>query len=299
MSDVRWSRRQLVALPRDVDVPWTLRHLVARTVPALEHVGPAHWLRAVRDRDGTPRVLHVVHDAEAQALVVRAAPSPGTAALARVVVRAFDLATDLAPFRDLARRDPILAPLVRARPALRLPQYLDPFEATVRAILGQQVSVAGAATLADRLVVAHGEPLDAPADAPPLRAFPRAATLADAGPDRLRAVGLTQAKARAIHGVAVAVAAGVLDFDALRALPQGEAERALVALPGIGPWTAHWLRLRALGDGDAFPAADLGVLKALRARGVEGSAAIAALAERWRPWRGYATLHLWESLGDQ
>jgi 3-methyladenine DNA glycosylase/8-oxoguanine DNA glycosylase len=296
-SDARWSRRLHVALPDDVDVPWTLRHLVARTVPSLEHVTPDAWLRVVRTVDG-PMLLHVAHDAADAALVVRASPSPGAAALQAMVVRAFDLGTDLAPFRALARRDPILAPLVRRRPALRLPQYLDPFEAMIRAILGQQVSVAGAATLADRLVRAYGESVALPADVPPLRAFPRATALAEAGGETLRAVGLTRAKAAAIAGVAARVAEGTLDLEALRTRPAAEAEATLVALPGIGPWTAQWLRLRALGDADAFPVKDLGVIKAFAARDVS-PAAIAGRAEAWRPWRGYATLHLWESLANR
>ncbi|MCU0618633.1 MAG: hypothetical protein MUF40_01795 [Gemmatimonadaceae bacterium] len=295
---VRWSRPLRIALASDVDVPWTLRHLVARTVPSLEQVGEGAWCRVVRDGGGAARFLDVRHEVAGAALVVRAAPSPGAAPLRAMVARAFDLDTDLVPFRALARRDPILGPLVRRRPALRLPQYLDPFEAMIRAILGQQVSVAGATTLADRLVARHGEPVDPPAGAPPLRAFPAPATLASLGAEQLRAVGLTRAKAAAIAGVASRVADGTLDLAALRPLPADEAERVLVALPGIGPWTAQWLRLRALGDRDAFPLRDLGILKAFAAHGITTPAAIAAHAERWRPWRGYATLHLWESLGD-
>ncbi|MCU0627560.1 MAG: hypothetical protein MUF21_13895 [Gemmatimonadaceae bacterium] len=296
-SPARWSRRLRIALPRDVDVPWTLRHLVARTVPSLETVSDRAWLRVVRLADGAPLLLDVVHDAPDHALVVRASPSPGPDALRALVARAFDLDTDLAPFRRLARGDAVLAPLVKARPALRLPQYLDPFEAMIRAILGQQVSVAGAATMADRLVRAHGEPVALPDDAPPMRAFPRAATLAALDPETLRAVGLTRAKTAAISGVARRVADGALDFAHVAALPAAEAEAALVALPGIGPWTAQWLRLRALRDRDAFPAKDLGIIKAFAARHV-AIADIPAHADAWRPWRGYATLHLWESLGD-
>ena len=88
---------------------------------------------------------------------------------------------------------------------------------------------------------------------------------------------------------------GHVRWDALRALPPDEAQRALDALPGVGPWTASYVRMRALGDRDAFPAADLGVIKAMAAAGVDRRA-IAGVAERWRPWRGYATLHLWASL---
>jgi 3-methyladenine DNA glycosylase/8-oxoguanine DNA glycosylase len=106
---------------------------------------------------------------------------------------------------------------------------------------------------------------------------------------------LTRAKAKAIAGLAEALSSGRLDCARLLALPPDEAQAALLAVPGIGPWTASYVRMRVLGDRDAFPAADLGVIKALEGLGVPRAGHI-ALAEGWRPWRAYATLHLWESL---
>jgi 3-methyladenine DNA glycosylase/8-oxoguanine DNA glycosylase len=294
-----WSRRVRITLPPDVDVRWTLRYLVVRTVDALERVQGAHYLRSVRQHDtGAHLLLDLHHDDAAHALVARTRPALGASAIRALVERSFDLATDLAPFRALAARDALLAPLLLARPFLRLPQLLDPFEGLIRAVLGQQVSVVGASTMTDRLVRAFGTPLAAVDGQAPLFGFPSPARLAEAGADRLRTIGLTNAKAATLHGVSQAVATGTIDLEALRGAPTDAAEATLVALPGIGPWTAHYVRMRALGDKDAFPAADLGVLKAFDAAGVPRRDAVTRAAH-WRPWRAYATLHLWESLGKR
>lgn len=294
-----WSRRVRIALPPDVDVQWTLRYLVVRTVDALERVGIDHYLRSVRQHDtGAHVLLDLQHDVAGHALLARTRPALSSAAIRALVTRSFDLATDLTPFRALARRDPLLKPLLAARPFLRLPQLLDPFEGLIRAVLGQQVSVVGASTMTDRLVRAFGEPLGAVDDEAALFGFPSPERLAEAGADRLRTIGLTNAKAATLHGVSQAVATRAIDLEALRGAPTEDAEATLIALPGIGPWTAHYVRMRALGDRDAFPAADLGVLKAMANADVHRRD-ILARAEQWRPWRAYATLHLWESLGKR
>ncbi|HYW51778.1 MAG TPA: AlkA N-terminal domain-containing protein, partial [Gemmatimonadaceae bacterium] len=215
-----------------------------------------------------------------------------------MVRRAFDLDADLDAFRALAAHDVLLAPLLAARPYLRLPQLLDPFEGLIRAVLGQQVSVVGASTMTDRLVRAFGTPLPNVGGQAPLFGFPAPALLADAGADSLRTIGLTNAKAATLHTVSHAVATGIIDLEALRGAHTDLAEATLVALPGIGPWTAHYVRMRALGDRDAFPAADLGVLKAMANANI-AKRDIAARAEAWRPWRAYATLHLWEPLAKR
>ncbi len=294
-----WSRRVRIPLPHDVDVRWTLRYLVVRTVDALERVNGAHYLRSVRDHGtGAHLLLDLEHDDAAHELIARTRPALPPAAVRALVERSFDLATDLAPFRALANRDAMLKPLLKARPFLRLPQLLDPFEGLIRAVLGQQVSVVGASTMTDRLVRAFGKPLAAVDGEAQLFGFPDPAVLAAAGADTLRTIGLTNAKAATLHGVSVAVASGGIDLDALRGAPTDEAEATLIALPGIGPWTAHYVRMRALGDKDAFPAADLGVLKAMANASI-GKRDILSRAEQWRPWRAYATLHLWESLGKR
>ena len=300
MSDgTAWSRRVRIELPTDVDVRWTLRYLVVRTVDSLERVEGATYLRSVRNHaTGAHVLLDLQHDAADNAIVARTRPALPATEIRSMVERAFDLTADLDAFAKLAKKDALLKPMIKARPFLRLPQLLDPFEGLMRAVLGQQVSVVGASTMTDRLVRAFGTPL-APMDGqPPLFGFPSPDTLAAAGAGTLRTIGLTNAKAATLHGVSHAVATGAIDLEALRGAPTEQAEATLVALPGIGPWTAHYVRMRALGDRDAFPAADLGVLKAMANAGI-GKRDIIARAESWRPWRAYATLHLWESLGKR
>lgn len=273
--------------PPDFDFAWTLGFLAARVVPSLEGVEDGEYRRSLRV-DGRPVTLAVRF--LPGELTVRSSPRLPPGELRRLVTRMFDLDVDLGAFHALASGDPLLRDLVATRPWIRLPQYLDPFEGTVRAILGQQVSLAAASTMVDRLVRRVGDPAPAP-----LLAFPRPEAVAALGHQGLLELGLTRAKAAALHGLALAD----LDWERLRTAPAEEAEAELDALPGIGPWTASYVRMRTLGDRDAFPAADLGVIKALRALLPEEPTPgrIAALAESWRPWRAYATLHLWHSLG--
>jgi 3-methyladenine DNA glycosylase/8-oxoguanine DNA glycosylase len=175
---------------------------------------------------------------------------------------------------------------------LRVLQFLDPFEALARAILGQQVSLAGARTLAGRLVrLVTPSPRAAVA-------FPTAAEVADAGPRSLRRIGLTRSRAHTLHAAARAVSDGQVRLETLRHLPTEEAEAVLGALPGVGPWTASYVLMRGLGHRDAFPRGDLGIRKAMEAACGPGlrPARVLEIAERWRPWRAYATLHLWDSL---
>jgi 3-methyladenine DNA glycosylase/8-oxoguanine DNA glycosylase len=291
-----------IPLPPNFDFEWVLGFLAARTVPALESVDNGSYRRSVR-LDGKPVVLTL---AEARGvgedgsrgvdrtLVATSRPALPPRVLASVVRRMLDLDADLAGFHRLARRDPILARIVRRRSGIRLPQLLDPFEGLVRGILGQQVSVAGASTLTDRLVRLFSRPVRG-ARTTGFFAFPTPADLAEAGADRLRALGLTRVRAATLAGVSARIADGGLDLDALRHAAPADAQAALEELPGIGPWTASYVRMRALGDRDAFPSADLGVIKAMDAAGV-ARRSIVDVAERWRPWRGYATLHLWASL---
>jgi 3-methyladenine DNA glycosylase/8-oxoguanine DNA glycosylase len=290
-----------VRLPKDFDFDWVLGFLAARTVSSLEAVGEHEYRRSVR-LNGKPVMLTITEVAvevgaalfrSERALVVTSRPKLSADVVAAAVRRMLDLDADLERFRRLARRDPILAGIVRARSGIRLPQLLDPFEGLARAILGQQVSVAGASTMTDRLVRLFARP--AAGRNGPFLAFPTPGDVADAGPDRLQGIGLTRARAATMAGVARRIADGALDLEGLRHASADDAQAALEALPGIGPWTASYVRMRALGDRDAFPGADLGVIKALAAAGVERRS-IVAVAEAWRPWRGYATLHLWASL---
>jgi 3-methyladenine DNA glycosylase/8-oxoguanine DNA glycosylase len=292
-----------IAIPAGFDFSWALGFLAARTVPALERVSDGTYTRVVR-AEGRPvtivlREARAAPNAARRVLVASARPGMAPTALTAAVTRMLDLDADLATFHRLARRDPILTAIVRARAGIRLPQLLDPFEGVIRGILGQQVSVAGASTVTDRLVRLLAPPArdrtGRAGAAGGFLVFPTAEVVAGAGADRLRTIGLTRAKAAAIAGVSRAIADGALDLEAVRAMPADDAQAALESLPGIGPWTASYVRMRALGDRDAFPAADLGVIKALAAAGVDRRA-IVGVAERWRPWRAYATLHLWASL---
>jgi len=183
--------------------------------------------------------------------------------------------------------DPALAPIVAKRPGLRLPGCFDGFELLVRTVLGQQISVKGATTLAGRVARAFGDPVVTPI--PGLdRAFPTAERLAEVTTDELKALGIVTARANAIRTVAVAVRDGVVT---LGATPDPEAViAALVKLPGVGPWTAHSVAMRALAWPDGFPHGDLVIKRLL---GDAKPRDLIARAESWRPWRGYATMHLW------
>jgi AraC family transcriptional regulator of adaptative response / DNA-3-methyladenine glycosylase II len=182
---------------------------------------------------------------------------------------------------------------VQRLPGLRVPGSWDGFEIAVRAVLGQQVTVRGATTLAGRLARTYGRPLEAPALG---RAagldllFPEPEVLSRAD---LTAIGLTSARSRAIRGLSRAVADGDLVLDG-SADPVATLAR-LYALPGLGPWTAQYVALRALGEPDAFPAGDLGLRKAVANGAAELPSAgqLERQAESWRPWRAYAAMYLW------
>ncbi len=187
--------------------------------------------------------------------------------------------------------DDLLAPLVRKRPGLRSPGHPDGTELLTRAVLGQQVSVKGARTLAARLVAAVGEPLPAPVDGV-THTFPSAEAIAGCTPGDF---AMPAARARALIHACEQLAAGRIVIDA--GSDREEIARQLEALPGIGPWTASYVALRALGDPDVFLPTDIGVRNALRSLGVDSTPSAAArLAESWRPWRSYALHHLWASL---
>jgi AraC family transcriptional regulator of adaptative response / DNA-3-methyladenine glycosylase II len=187
--------------------------------------------------------------------------------------------------------DDLIGPLVKAAPGRRVPGHVDSHELAVRAVLGQQVSVAGARTLAGRLVAAHGLPLTRPVGQV-THTFPSSAALAEADPDRL---AMPASRKRALIGLAGALASGEIELDA--GVERARARSALLGLAGIGSWTADYIALRALRDPDAFLAGDLGVRRALEGLGQDGRPAAAQrLAERWRPYRAYAVQHLWAQL---
>ncbi len=268
-----------------------LEFLRRRATPGVESVEDDSYRRTF-ESDGVSGTLAVAPIAGQNRVELRL-ESPSVQGLVRVierVKRVFDLNADPATIEATLSRDPRLRRLVRSRPGLRVPGAWDGFELAVRAILGQQISVAAATTLAGRLAERFGRPLDRPTGNL-THLFPSAATLSRSG---LQAIGLTKARAETIRGLAAAVAEGRLHLDS--SLGLDEAVTRLSALPGIGEWTAQYVALRAFGEPDAFPAGDLGLRRALANHsGMPSTSALSQRAESWRPWRGYAAVHLWTS----
>lgn len=285
-----------------------LAFLATRAIPGVEQLHEGAYWRTLRV-GGTPSVLRVAHLPAARdgapALTVSLWPATPTApaALRERVTHVFDLGAEPARVVAALRRDPVVGASVRAVPGLRVPGAWDGFELGVRAVLGQQVTVAGARTLAARVVARHGIPLPAPlatwlaatpgAPKALTHLFPAPEALAEANLDGL---GLTGARIETLHTLAAATARGDLLLEP--GADWEEARRRLLALRGIGPWTADYVAMRALGEHDAFPAADLGIRNALaRMRGAPCSTREAeAASQAWRPFRSYAVMHLWRSL---
>jgi AraC family transcriptional regulator of adaptative response / DNA-3-methyladenine glycosylase II len=202
-----------------------------------------------------------------------------------------DLDSDPQAVVEALGDDPVLGASVRAAPGLRVAGHVDGQELALRAVLGQQVSLAGATTLAARLVAAIGEPLDQPLGSV-THLFPSSGALAEIDP---AALAMPASRRRALLGLAAALAGGELVLDA--GVEREAARQQLLALPGIGPWTAAYVAMRALRDPDAFLPTDLGVRHALEQLGQDsGPAPATRLAEAWRPYRAYAVQHLWASL---
>ncbi|MBU6248590.1 MAG: helix-turn-helix domain-containing protein, partial [Xanthomonadaceae bacterium] len=277
------------------DFPALLAFLRGRALPGVEAVDDTGYTR-VFGAPAAPSWLRVsagADDEHALRLEVHGVAPGDLLAVVTRLRRLFDL--DAAPQAIAAafRRDVVLGPLARKHPGQRLPGGWDGFEIAVRAILGQQVSVAAARTLAARVVERFGTPLGASPQPGLARLFPTAAQLAEAD---LGALGITTARATTIRGVAQALLDGRIDFRPEQPL-DAFVER-WVALSGIGAWTAHYMAMRALGHPDAFPAADL-ILRRAAAPGSEAltTRAMEQRAEAWRPWRAYAVMHLWRSVG--
>ncbi len=333
------------------DVAGWLGFLAARAIPEVEQVTADRYARTVQTAAG-PGIIELLPRPGQGHVLLRARLS-GLGAVGPVVGgarRLLDADADPAAIGAALASDDLIAPLVRTRPGLRVPGAYDGFELAVRAVLGQQVSVAAASTFAGRLAARHGVPLTADsapndpsgtstgpasgparargADAttgPPAGVLPAPAPAAGATPDTpatpdtsgspvrpaspvrhasppglsvifpgpdvladadLDGLGLTKARQRTLRALAAAAASGRLTLDP--GADPGELAARLAELPGIGPWTIGYILMRAAGDPDAFPAADLGLRRALARLG-----APAGHAARWRPWRAYAAMHLW------
>ena len=270
---------------------WTalLAFLERRAITGVEAVSGTTYRRTMPARLAANGWIEVSHDARRQRLDVRLAPAlaDSVAAVLGRVKRAFDL--NCTP-QDIARA---LGSLADGAPGLRVPGGVDGFEIAVRAILGQQVSVAAARTMAGRFAKRFGAPAATPW--PELATtFPPAGAIAAARAADMRALGIVTARCRAIKALAIAIVDGAVDLE--RAVDIQAQVTALEALPGIGAWTAQYIAMRALRWPDAFPHTDLGVRKAL---GDATPRQVLRHAESWRPWRAYAVMHLWRSLAEQ
>jgi AraC family transcriptional regulator of adaptative response / DNA-3-methyladenine glycosylase II len=285
-------------LPYRPPYDWTsmLRFLHARAIGGVEIVAGGAYRRVIQigEAVGSIHVSHAPEDSALRAIVQFPRLSALPAIIARIR-RMFDLSADPTAIESALSSDPLLAPLGFARPGLRVPGAWDPFEIAVRAVLGQQISVEHATQLAGRIVAAIGAPLDDEVQIGGLtHAFPLP------GQFRLRAligIGMTGARAAAIAGIAAAADADPRLFDPRRDLD--EAVARLRDLPGIGEWTAQYIALRALGESDAFLADDVAIQRKFSSSVEPRTARNLRLhAERWRPWRAYAMLHLWMADSD-
>lgn len=276
--------RETIPVTRPYDATWVLRFLGTRALPGVERVEGSTWQRATLI-SGRPALLSV--DVGAHALEVET-PVPLDPPTRARLERLFDTRTDPRRIRRALERDLRLRRVIARRPGLRVPGAWEPFEVAVRAVIGQQISVPAAVTVARRLVEALGPPWsELPGG--PWRGFPTPEALASA---ELEAVPGLRLRAPVVRALAAAVSSGALRLDGT--WPLDDVVAALCSIRGIGPWTASIVALRALGDPDALPAADLGLRRALGRKGLLASAReVERRAERWRPWRGYATLWLW------
>jgi len=266
-----------------------LRFLGTRALAGVEHITADSYSRTVQL--GSHRGwIAVSHRPERRALAVEITQSltPVLPALLGRLRHLFDLSARPDVIGGHLARDPLLAGAVARHPGLRVPGAFDGFELAVRAILGQQVTVKGATTLGGRFAAAFGEPIEMPRSEL-RRLSPTAQRVAAATVDEIASLGIIQSRARSIIAIAREVATGRLALE-----PGAEPAQAiaqLVALPGIGAWTAHYIAMRALRWPDAFPKEDIALQKRL---GGMTAAAADARSQEWRPWRSYAALHLWQ-----
>jgi len=279
----------LLRLPFQPPLDWEamLGYFATRAIEGMEHVSDGTYRRTVMI-DGDPGVFEFSLGGTDH-LVLRAHLPHwgGLIHLARRARRIFNLDHDS---EDAARHldaDPVLGPMIRARPGIRPPGTWDPFETGVRAIITQGISLRTSNRIAARIVDRYGVPV------PGLRAlglthlFPSASTLVGAD---LTGVGLTAGRAAAVSAFARAVADKRLPLD--RAVRLDELVSSVEAIRGLGPWTAQYLALR-MGEPDAFPASDLGLRRSLSRSPLMSAREVERLAERWRPWRAQAAVHLW------
>jgi AraC family transcriptional regulator of adaptative response / DNA-3-methyladenine glycosylase II len=272
-----------------------LSFLAARAVPGVEDVNDGTYRRGVQRTEGGTAVIAVTpHPVEGYVTVNTSAGDVRNvhdlAAIVQGARHTFDLDADPETIDPALTQDAKLAPLVRRTRGVRVPGTFDAFELVVRAIFGQQVSVLGARTSLGKFAARFGTPLDPPSGSV-THLFPSADRVADVPPETLQ---MPRGRAEAIRRVAELVSVGQLDLSggALRE----ETLHTLGEVRGIGPWTLAYVAMRALHDPDAFLAGDLGVRRSLHALGLPSEPReVLDRAERWRPWRAYAVMHLWHA----
>lgn len=269
-----------------------LAYLGKRAIPGVEEVINQRYRRTIVFPH-SKGILEAEPEAEKNALSVRLCLD-NLSDLSQIIQHCrnlFDLDADPAAINSMLATDPMMAQLVETRPGLRVPGTVDGFDLAVRAILGQQVSVVGARTLAGRLVSNYGNRLPEP-QGTLTHFFPTPEQVIQADPATM---SIPRARAAALQALALAVAEGDLILE--RGADREQTIARLLRLPGVGPWTTSYISMRALGDPDAFPASDLGLRKAFERQGLAATPrSITQHAEIWRPWRAYAVYHLWASL---
>ncbi|MBE7247729.1 MAG: DNA-3-methyladenine glycosylase 2 family protein [Actinomycetospora chiangmaiensis] len=263
--------------------------LAKRAIPGVEATDPAAVYARTISIAGRYGLVTVEPGGDGLRATLRGVGADDAPAVAGRLRRLFDCDANPATIAGCLAGDPVLAPLVTARPGLRLPGAWDPFETGCRAILGQQVSVAAAIGLAGKLVAAFGTPLAEPVGGL-THIFPAPADLVEA--DVALALNMPRARGAAIRALAAAVLADPDLFAPAESLE--DAVQRFTAIRGIGPWTAQYIAMRALKLPDALPVGDVGLLRALETgSGRPSPAELLARAEAWRPYRAYAAQHLW------
>jgi AraC family transcriptional regulator of adaptative response / DNA-3-methyladenine glycosylase II len=291
-SDVASPGMVLLRLP--VRTPFAYEgvfgHLAASVVPGCEEVHDGMYRRTLRLPSGNGIVSLAPAPDHARCLLVLDDFRDLTTAIARCR-RLVDLDADPEAVIEVLGPDPALGPVVAKAPGQRIPRTVNEAELAVRAVLGQQVSIKAARTHAGRLVTAYGQPVHDPEGAL-THTFPSVEQLADIDPAHL---AVPKARRRTVTALITALADGSVVLDA--GCDWDSARRQLLAVPGIGPWTAEVIAMRGLGDPDAFPANDLGLRLAAEQLGLPTDhQALDARSRPWRPWRSYVTQHLWTTL---
>ncbi|HYC56399.1 MAG TPA: AlkA N-terminal domain-containing protein [Candidatus Binatia bacterium] len=275
-----------------LDWGWMLSFLAARTIAGVEAVADGTYRRAIRIGDVLGRI-EVGCDEERRELVasVSVQSSNALGAVSRRLARCFDCHADPQAIAAVLRTDAFLRPLVDHVPGLRLPATWEPFEAAVRAVVGQQVSVAAARTILAKLSARFGASLGEAAVDGIAGAFPTAQELAEAD---LAGIGMPRSRIETLRSLATAVAAGSLPLT--ESSDPRETVEMLQTVRGIGRWTAEYVAMRGLADPDALPYGDLGLLRAISTpKSAITAVVLDERSQAWRPWRAYAAIHLWSS----